>query len=314
MNIKFIIFITFIIFISAVPKAAYAQSFSLSIYPPVLQVLIKPGKTITQVYKIANLSEKDIEVTASVVPFKPKDNQGNIDLILDKQGFDKSINWFSLQNSDKQLAIPFTIKATQTEELVLKIKVPQDTQQKDYYYTLIIKNSPLVLSQGQTRALAGGILGANILITVSDTDDLLDNLSVSEFKLKNAFLIPNLVDSFDEIAFLAEIKNNNPYVTALDGEIAVKDFQGREIKKISLLPVNVLADWERQVICVDSPDCELGKRLFLGRYLAALTINSNNGQIQKNFYFYVLPLRASGLLIAVILFILFFIWFIRKID
>ena len=304
----------FIAIFLVTPAPVAAQSFSLSIYPPLLQVLIKPGKTITQVYKIANDSEKDIEVVPRVVPFKPIDDQGNINLILNKSVYDKSVNWFSLQNSDKQLSLPFTIPAGKTEEMVLKIQVPADATQKDYYYSLIVKNNPVLLSQGLTRARASGILGSNILLSVSSTELTPKDIVIDWFSLQKSFILKNLVDSFDDVSFKAVALNQSMHLFSMDGEIIVKDNTGKEIKKMAFLPTNVLANSNRQAICSDAPNCELSKRLLFGRYQAIMTLKVANETIQSGFYFYVMPIRATLILLAMFGFGVLFVKFVKKVS
>lgn len=311
---KHFIFLFLTIIFLATPKIVSAQTFSLNIFPPLLQVLIKPGKTITQVYKIGNDSEKDIELVPRVVPFEPIDDQGNVNLILNKSFYDKSVNWFSLQNSDKQINLPFTIKAGQTEELVLKVQVPQDATEKDYYYSLIVKNNPIILSQGLTRARASGILGSNILLSVSSTELTPKDIAIDLFSLQKSFFTKNLLDSFDDISFKAVAANKSMHLFSMDGAITVKDNTGKEIKKMDFLATNVLANASREAICLDSPGCELSKRLLFGRYQAIMTLKVADETIQSGFYFYVMPIRATLILLALIGFGILFVKFIKKVS
>ncbi len=61
----------------AIPS--FAQSLSLSISPPLLEVVIKPGKSILVAYNIQN-SGDPVVLTPKVVSFEPADERGNIRL------------------------------------------------------------------------------------------------------------------------------------------------------------------------------------------------------------------------------------------
>jgi len=311
---KKMIFATLITFLVTliISSAALAQTFSLSVSPPLLEVLIKPGKTITQVYQVTNQSDKDIILTAWMVPFEASDEQGNIHLIFDKALFDKSINWFSLQNADKELAVPFTLKAGQSEELVLKIKVPPKAQEKDYYYTLIIKNTPQILTTGQIRSVASGIIGSNILLSVSPTGEPPTDLEIDQFSLRRFLLLTNLVDSFDLVSFKAVIKNKSQHFSKMTGKIILKDSRGQLLRQLALFPNNILSQTKREAVCTDAPTCDLPRSWLFGRYQATLFTTNQEGTAEKSFFFFVLPVRATGLLLITLLLALVVLKFFRS--
>ncbi|MDO8340693.1 MAG: hypothetical protein Q7T59_01840, partial [Candidatus Woesebacteria bacterium] len=55
------------------------NAISLSITPPIFEVMIKPGKEVRQVFSIENLGGDTI-LTPKVVYFVPSDENGNVDL------------------------------------------------------------------------------------------------------------------------------------------------------------------------------------------------------------------------------------------
>jgi len=82
-NLKLKIILTFplFIFLLAFPlEKIRAQTLGLSLYPPLLEVMIKPGKAITQAYQIANQSKSDLIMTSKIIGFEPADELGNIQL------------------------------------------------------------------------------------------------------------------------------------------------------------------------------------------------------------------------------------------
>ncbi|MBI2310785.1 hypothetical protein HYU90_03145, partial [Candidatus Collierbacteria bacterium] len=112
-SFQFAVILNVLLLITAIcrlPTIAHAQqSIGFSIYPPVLETVIKPGKTITQVFTIQNLSESDKIVIARVIPFVPEDEHGSP---LLKPNFQPSwLSYFSLANSIITLGQPFNFAA-----------------------------------------------------------------------------------------------------------------------------------------------------------------------------------------------------------
>src|SRR3989338_1003669 len=98
--------ITIIIIILKAPQAA-GQTTSLSIWPPILEAMIKPGKSITQVYRIKNLAD-DTVIKVSVVPFSASDEFGHLSL----QFGGRLPRFFSLLNADlPELPVSLNLKA-----------------------------------------------------------------------------------------------------------------------------------------------------------------------------------------------------------
>ena len=78
-----------------------AAPISLSISPPLLEAVIKPGRAITQSYEVVNNGATDLYLQTRVVPFVPAGEQGRIRLDNSSWGIKNA--WFSLQNTDLKL-------------------------------------------------------------------------------------------------------------------------------------------------------------------------------------------------------------------
>ena len=120
-RLKSITVIMVIIFINVILKAptkVQAQTISLSIWPPLLEAVIQPGKAITQVFKLKNLGD-DTVIYASLVPFEPGDAFGHIKLGYrlgsELSGSSEPANYFSLQNADLDLPAIIPLKSGQTQ-------------------------------------------------------------------------------------------------------------------------------------------------------------------------------------------------------
>jgi len=166
------LFAYLLICLFAIP--VHAQTLSLSIWPPLLEVMIQPGKSITQVYKLTNGGKTDLVLTSRLVPFEPADELGNIQLTYKGYSFVRIykgvsfVDWFSFQNADLNLGDNFALKAGQEQQIVFKIKVPENTQEDDYYLTLLFESLP-EFNINQSAAWSKIQIGSNLLLTVSET-------------------------------------------------------------------------------------------------------------------------------------------------
>ena len=291
---KFLIFISFflIFFFKLGINSINAQTFSLSIWPPLLEVMIQPGRDVTQVYKIANLADEQTLV-AKVLPFEPSDSEGNINLLNIPSLLNPLI--FSFENSEIKLGKPFLLKPGENKDLVLKISVPKRTPEKDYYASLVFENSPegkIGLSQSQTAAKIAG----NILITVS-----IDGQPPKKGRILE-FSAPKIIDSFDPVNFVLEIENVGPAFFKPFGEIKIEGVFN-QTGKIKILPENILAGFSRKM------HLEPWKNKFiLGPFRARVefTIDEEGEKLSAQTNFLALPHKAILALIIIILILITF--------
>ncbi|MCX6816260.1 MAG: hypothetical protein NTZ93_00060 [Candidatus Beckwithbacteria bacterium] len=291
-KITSITFIIFIIFINVIirPKTATAQTLSLSIWPPILEAVIQPGKAITQVYKLQNLGD-DVIIKASIVPFEPADELGRITL----KKSDPIPDFFSLQNANlPELPATFPLKSGQTQELVLKISLPASAIEADYPVAFLFESTAQGLISGSgTTTLAS--IGSNILLTVSRTGQLSPLAKIAQFSAKLIY------DSFEPISFQLLLQNTSSTRLKAVGQIEIKNIFGGVSATIPLREDNVLANSSRQL----QPETNVPSLIF-GRFTAkaSITPKDTTNTISQTLTFYVLPykiLLAVFILSAILL-------------
>jgi len=299
-----------------------AQGLSLGIYPPLLEVTIQPGKSITQVYKLSNGGETDLAMTSLIVPFEPSDEFGNIKLLSESGSVSfrsNSVpfrNWFSFQNADLALGQKFILKSGKTQEIVLKIGVPKDAKEDDYYLTLLFETLPAQAGTAPAEALGGGgstaqtqaKIGANILLTVSQTGEPLRQAEILEFRIKNNKF--RIVDSFDKAEFLLRVKNTGKAFFKPIGTITITGWFGQKYI-LDLLPENVLVNSIRQIQCqMDDrvTPCQLPEKFLLGPYRARMEfgLDKVSDDYTAETIFWAIPAKLILALLTTI-FILFII-------
>ncbi len=296
-RISVIIFIIIITVILRAPAKVEAQTISLSIWPPLLEAVIQPGKAITQVFKLKNLGD-DTVIHASLVPFEPGDEFGHITL---SQTADPALAYFSLQNADLNIPADIPLKSGQTQEFVLKIKVPETSAEADHYFAFLFSaDTQGLISASGTKTL--GSIAANILLTVSQTGELQPSAKIEEFSVTRSDLVSKqgptffgILDSFSPINFILKLKNTSATRLKVVGQIEVKNTFNRLVATLPLREDNVLAHSSRYLQMEGSHPSIIWNPIFpLGRYTAIATITPQNttSQISQTIHFYVLPYKA----------------------
>lgn len=303
LKILFIIFIFSFLFFNLATKVAYGQTLSLGLYPPLLEVMMQPGKSITQVYKLTNVGETDLAFASKLIPFEPADEFGSVNLQSSIENH-QFLSWFSFQNADLDLGQRFIIKSGGEQEVVLKIKVPQNALEDDYYLVLLFETIPDVFL-GQSGAQAQAKIGANILLTVSKDGRPPKKAEIIEFRT------PKIIDSFDKPKFTLRIKNTGRAFFKPMGTITTTGWLGQEFL-LNLLPENVLVNSVRQIQCqIDDQagPCQVSSRFLLGRYKAKVEFgpDSLTGDYRAETTFFALPIKLIlGLIVVSAI-----IWFVK---
>jgi len=276
------------------PTPLYAQSLSLSLWPPLLEVMIQPGKSITQVYKLTNNSDHDLKITPQIFPFEPIGESGQIRIQpLSPTNSKLPTGFFSFDSGEK-LGQPFNLPVGQTKEMVLKLALPRENPEKDYYYTLLFSTAeePLKTENRHDRGGSGSItqIGTNILITVSQLGKpvLLGKIV--------SFTAPPIIDSFSTVPFEVVLENWGKTLWKPFGQIVTTGIFKQE-KEIRLLEQNVLSNSSRRL---DIP--QFRPKLPLGPFLATLefSLNEDGPKLFTELAFWYLPYK----LVLVVLFLL----------
>lgn len=263
-------------------ETALAQTTSLSLWPPVFTAMVKPGKSVTQVYRLKNAAD-DTTIKASVVPISPSDELGHFDL----QFGGKLPGFFSLLNTD--LPTTFTLRGGQTRELMLKITIPAGAQDADYPAALVIESKSQGLIGG-SGSVSQATIAAPILLTISQTGQPQRLAKIEEFSAKNIF------DSFEPIKPLLRVKNQSATHLQPVGSIKIINALGRKTATLSLKQQNILGGSIRQI------QSDAWDPIFpFGRYtaVAELAPMDTNNTVSQTIIFWVLPYK---LLLVILVF------------
>ena len=277
------------------PPQAAAQTTSLSIWPPILEAMIRPGKSVTQVYRLKNEAD-DTTVTVSVIPFSAADEFGHLNL----QFGGKLPNYFSLLNADlPELPVTLNLKAGEAQELVLKIAIPEKAEDADYPIALVIESKTTGLLGG-SGSVTRATIASPILLTVSQSGTPNRLARIEEFLVTSGsepevLQVPNLLDSFSRIEFVLRVKNQSFTRLQPIGQIKINNTFGRNVATLPLQSDHVLAGTIRQLKMEGSdPSISWTPVLPLGRYTAQaeITPQDTTNTVSQTIVFWVLPYKA----------------------
>lgn len=305
MKLKIFI-ILFWIIIGANVARVYAQEngnrTSLSITPPLSEIVMQPGKSITQAFTIANDGTVDLEVIPTIVDFSADDTTG-APIVFEKN---ENFPYAELQNLDKKLGAPFLLKAGSKDQLVLRITIPPSEPDRDYYKTLLLKTSPsgLVQTNG-TQTVSQAYIGVHILLSVSGNGEDRAKLVIEKFS------VPRIVDMFSSVPISLIVKNIGANYTKAHGQVSIASTFGKVVKIFPLLPENVLAGSIRKLqASVQDPDdtksaiaipMEYRPLFLLGQYTVAATVGRDNQESpdEKIIKVFAFPISPAVVVISI---------------
>ncbi len=272
--------------------------FNLSLTPPQIEFVLKPGVTLTQAYQVTNESNQAIQLNTQILPFLPSGDNGSV--TYNNLISNPNIN-FSLNNSDLKLGQPFTLQPQESRQIVLKITASPQTSLSDYYATFFVYQSPDKSANSTTISQTSGQIGSHILLSVSNTENpkaegLIQKFSLTP-KIKDVFFTP--------IKFSGQIQNNSNYFFKSAGKITVSKNQ-QVIKELKLDSQNILANYYRQFSCNDQQACALSPPLWPGKYTATLEFDPNLNIPSSSVSFIVMPISPL-ILISTIIFLSYLI-------
>lgn len=311
------IILLFFVLISHFSSVVRAQQVSIGVSPPLLELYIKPGKSVLIAYKIENNGDP-VVLKSFVLPFEPKDSLGNIRIIPEFQGPVR----FNLDNSIIQLNQPYVMKSNDSQQLLLRIRVPEGAPEGDYYYTLLTETQPPPVVEGVAMGRAKASIGSNILVTVTQNGNLDLNGKISTLEIIPRLKIPwgkrsiNIIDATDKVPLVLVVHNKGKNFMKPEGKITLKSNFG-EKATYNIIPQNILAQSERtltaspsasydctlpaeQSLCKNTPSLVLSG-FFVGRYQISADIGfgESSPRTFASTEFIALPLKFIVALIAV---------------
>ena len=269
----------FTIFPFVFAKGVIAQAISLSVSPPIFELMIQPGKEVKQIFTLTNLGG-DTTITPKIIYFEPADDMGNINLTEDL-----GPDWIMYDKT------PFNLKGQEKIDFEVNFFPSTDAPEIDHFLTIIFETSESVDLLNQNSSNFKSQIGANILLTVSVDGNPKKSAEIIDF------VTPKVVDSlFGKISYQIKLKNTGNSYWKPNGKIIVNDII------LNLAPQNILSGYSRNISCINDQtlaSCDLKDRFYLGKITAKLefSIDEDPKIYQEEATSYSFPFSIIGFLI-----------------
>lgn len=235
------LFLTFLlsllIYLSSVISAS-ASTFSLGVFPPILEIIAKPGAEVRAKLRIINYGDS---ASLRVYPqlFKVADEMGNIEPIgiREEKEIEEVLGWVSLESASEIFPGEINLGTNETRDFSLILKIPKNAKEDDHYFTVFFELIPFA-QISETHAKAAARVGANVLLTVSERTIIPKYGEIVEFSA------PKFVES-GPVKFTLRVKNNGRTFFKPIGEIRIYNTLMRQTGEIAILPQNILAGTTR---------------------------------------------------------------------
>ena len=274
----------------------HAQSVSLSISPPVVEILLAPNKKVSQVFTLKTQGE-NLAITPELHLATPSDSDGHM-MIDPKPLTPNSLPLTAIITSP-------TIHDLQSTIYNITFEAANTDVSQDVYLALVFRASPpstiYDLRSTITSPLArqslgvGGAISSLILITITPAGVIPIDLSLKNWDL------PFFHDSYLPLTLTPELTNNTSVMIRPQGDFTVISPTGKTIFSLPLYPNLVLGHSSRNIQLSYSPSWH-----DLGPYRLRLTLTTEGGtQItQREKVIWIIPLRLILIICVLIILIL----------
>ncbi len=282
-----------------------AQTVSLSVSPPILEAVVKPAEKIEQTYIIEN-GGGDTEISIDIYQFKETDKGGvaKIDKSLKEYDPLNLKSWFEIENPKINLGEKIKLATKEKKEIKISINPPQETEDGDYYFTLVFRTEldNITVLPNAKAAISQAEIGSNIILTITKDGKINPRPEIVEFKA------PKFIDSFGQITYRLEIANKGTSFFKPNGKITVTSILGEKYI-LNLAPQNIIAGSSRTINCIKDQQiipCRVPTKIFFGPYKATLTFQTEDQKkYEKTINTFGAPLIVIGVTTIILV---IFLW------
>lgn len=264
---------------------------SLSISPPIFEVLIKPGTTVSQKFVLRNKG-KAVKVTPKIVEYNPKGIDPDVSF--------QPESWIEVKIDDITLNSSFNLPENSEKEVLIEIHPPENTEENEYHRVLLFTTEPGT-EKNESESLISGSIGSVLLMTVSKSGNIPREGKITTFD------IPLILDSFSPLVSDIYLLNSGKGLIRPTGKITIQSPIYKASYSINTL---TLFSGERKILKTDTSAKSLhnANTLFLpGFYIGkydvevSLSIGENVSKVVQRKSFYAFPWKLISLLVLLLL-------------
>jgi hypothetical protein len=304
-------------FVSTTPsvQAQNAESIRLTVSPPTFDFGLNPGASETNVLKVSNPSQVEVDLEIKVENIAGASEFGQVQLTEEETEFALS-SWVTATPSR------FKMKAGETKTISFTINVPANAEPGGHYGSILV--STVAVQGNATGSQTVQRVGSLLLVRVAGQANekaIATNFSTKTFvgeweEIKSSdntttFFVPRNEKYEDEkpagyfnsgpVAFDLKFKNNGNVHIRPTGFVTVYNLFGKKVAELAIEPRNVFPGVERQVTVIWPRE-----NLWGGYYRAQLVAvyGQSNQPLTATTTFWAFPLIPAVIIGALIVFMI----------
>lgn len=285
---------------------SYAQNFSTGVNPSVVQIKAKSPASIKSPLILLNSSDQNITYGIFLRPFKANSDlngEPNFDpkLTSDYETFFKNVRIF---DADKQIT-QITLAPNEKKELTLNIEVNEETEARDYYFTVIFLSKGADQKIKNNAVFSRGGIGTNVLLSIGSESKPAGRIA--------QFTGPKIIGG-SPAEFTLELANESDSFVSSKGNIIIRNIFGQIVGNIEFGPTNILAGSNRIITDGNNSKLNWDQKFMLGIYKADLkvAISDDGPLLTESQTFIAIPYKAIFTIITSVLILLWLLKLVRK--
>ncbi len=279
-------------FVFCVPVSALDFA-GLALSPPTFELSANPGDILENTIKVENMTAEPLRLAVDRRNFMAIGEEGSVGLTEEQTSYSLA-SWISVSPPEAE------IPAKSTKIFSYRIDVPLNAEPGGHFGSVVFRTASSVPSQSGAALVQE--LGALILLRISGTSKELANIV--------GFSAGKMFWEYGPVEFDLRIKNEGSVHIKPQGTITITNFLGKKIGSgvVELEPKNVLPG------AVRKSTAQWNRKWLFGKYTAvvSLTYGTKPEILTASTTFVGFPYRVGGVVLAVLLVILLFLFKARK--
>lgn len=269
----------------------------LTISPPITNITIKPGQTITQTIKVTNPTNKLVQIYPEAMDFKALGEGGQPSFYLSES----SSGGYSLAS---WVRFPYDQLALTPQQVVnfqYTIIAPKNAESGGHYGAVFFVSNPPKNTKPGSQVSIGSMVGSLILATVPG--NITEKASISNFSSNQKIHLNN------KVIINTKIQNKGNIHIVPIGSIVIKNITGKIVDKLSFNDQagNVLPASIREF------DNTWNSHKFLfGYYSANLNLTYGSHLLTATTSFWIVPTWVVIVLLIILILVVFGLFYLNK--
>ena len=275
-----IIMLAFVYSYAVLPlPTAYAQALDVEVQPTNIYLEAKQPADVRAPFTITNNSDKAITLNVGYKQIDSRESSNGI--VVLKKTIDSNLNTFfrniTIIDEDNTSYNQISLGPKQSKDLQMRVTVPENEIDNDYYYTLAFieseedkKTSEDIKESQKASSIVRGGIGINTFIAVGQKK--VPSLTIEKYT----------TDWFRQTGptpFYITISNNGTHYTRIKGKILIKNMFGKAVGEVRLPETPILANTKRDIYQIAQDQVVWQNRYILGNYTAELLLQNDNEEI-----------------------------------